>query len=309
MQKINCSFAWIIFFYLLFCTRIENGDDSSPVLCLITRPEDEPSIDATMQQQSQPNQLEQLTFRLDTQGGILKVNTEKLRKSYAQLLTKENCRTIQDITHIQDLSQLQSHLRNVIQTKSGQSEPYRIRFGQDVYVYVKAFSQFFPNTKPNESDFIMSINTLLTDSDLVAYETAPNKTPMSLPSTSQVNSHNTNMGGPLMTSVMNGSSIVSQMQNPLQNDTSLQQDTIFSSDSFEFPFTDSFDINGMESVGVGWDSRPDSRASVTPVSTPRPASAFSPAATVCQSPLTGYHAGQPSPLQVSYLTTLFISFL
>ncbi|XP_055299540.1 putative uncharacterized protein DDB_G0271606 isoform X25 [Sitodiplosis mosellana] len=283
----------------------ENGDDSSPVLCLIARPEDEPSIESTMQQQQQQqqqiqtNQLEQLTFRLDTSGSILKVNHEKLRKSYAQSLTKENCRTIQDITHIQDLPRLQSHLSEVIQTKTAQSAPYRIRFGQDVYVYVKAFSQFFPNSKPNECDFIMSINTLITEAELANFDTqSVNKTTtMSLPSTSQVNSHNSNMGGPLMTSVMNGSSIVSQMQNPL-NDTGLQDssrcDTIFTSDSFEFPFTDSFD---MESVGVAWDSRPDSRASVTPVSTPRPASEFSPVATVCQSPLTGYHASQPSPLQ------------
>lgn len=256
------------------------------------------------QQQMQTNQLEQLTFRLDTSGSILKVNHEKLRKSYAQSLTKENCRTIQDITHIQDLPRLQGHLAEVIQTKTAQSLPYRIRFGQDVYVYVKAFSQFFPNNKPNESDFIMSINTLLTDTELANFETstANKTTSMSLPSTSQVNSHNSNMGGPLMTSVMNGSSIVSQMQNSLNDATGLQDssrcDTMFSSDSFEFPFTDSFDINGMESVGVGWDSRPDSRASVTPVSTPRPASEFSPVATVCQSPLTGYHASQPSPLQV-----------
>lgn len=279
----------------------ENGDDSSPVLCLITRPEDESSIELTMQHQAHTNQLEQITFRLDTQGNILKVNTEKLRKLYAQSFTKENCRTIQDITHVQDLPRIQAHLSDCIQSKSAQSLPYRIRFGQDVYVYVKAFSQYFQNAKPNECDFIMSMNTVLTDTELATFESAVvSKTaPMSLPSTSQVNSHNTNMGGPLLTSVMNGSSIVAQLQNPLATESSLQQDTIFSSDSFEFPFTDSFDINGMESVGVGWDSRPDSRASVTPVSTPRPASAFSPVATVCQSPLTGYHGSQPSPLQVN----------
>lgn len=59
---------------------------------------------------------------------------------------------------------------------------------------------------------------------------------------------------------------------------------MFSSESFDFPFpTDSFDtMNGID-VGIVLDSRPDSRASVTPVSTPRPPSAFSPA-TVCQSP-------------------------
>lgn len=263
-----------------------------------------------MQQQSHPNQLEQITFRLDTQGNILKLNTEKLRKPYAQSFTKENCRTIQDITHLQDLPRIQAHLSDCIQNKSAQSLPYRIRFGQDVYVYVKAFSQFFQTAKPNESDFIMSMNTVLTDAELATFETGvvSKTTPMSLPSTSQINSHNTNMGGPLMTSVMNGTSIVTQMQNSLAaNDSSLQQDTIFSSDSFEFPFADSFDINGMESVGVGWDSRPDSRASVTPVSTPRPASAFSPVATVCQSPLTGYHTSQPSPLQVIYIK--FCTFL
>lgn len=246
----------------------------------------------------QANQLEQITFRLDTQGAILKMNTEKLRKTYAQSLTKDNNRrTIQDITHIQDLSRLQAHLSDVMQNKSVQSQslPYRIRFGQDVYVYVKAYSQFYRNIKPNDcGDFIMSINTLLTDNELAGFD-ATNKTPISLPSTSQVNAHN--VGGPLMTSVMNGSGMVSQMQNPI-SDTNLQQDTQFFSDSFDFQLADGFDMNGMESVGVCWDSRPDSRASVTPVSTPRPPSAFSPIPTVCQSPLTGYHTSQPSPQQV-----------
>lgn len=250
-----------------------------------------------MQQQSQANQLEQITFRLDTQGAIIKMNTEKLRKTYAQSLTEDNNRrTIQDITHIQDLSRLQGHLSDVMQNKSAQSLPYRIRFGQDVYVYVKAYSQLFHNNKPNDcGDFIMSLNTLLTDNELAGFDN--NKTPISLPSTSQVNAHNTNVGGPLMTSVMNGSGMVSQMQNPI-SDTSLQQDTQFFSDSFDFQLSDGFDMNGMESVGVCWDSRPDSRASVTPVSTPRPPSAFSPVPTVCQSPLPGYHTSQPSPLQV-----------
>lgn len=287
---------WFFFFHS------ENGDESSPVLCLLTRPEDELSTDSTMQQQSQTNQLEQITFRLDTHGVILKKNTDKLRKTYMQSITKDNsCRSIQDITHMQDLTRLQSHLTDVMQNKSAQSLPYRIRFGQDVYVYVKAFSQYFQNNKPNESDFIMSINTLLTDSELSGFDANATKTPMSLPSTSQVNAHNSNMGGPLMTSVMNGTGIVSQMQNSI-NDPNLQQDNsrcdpIFSSDAFDFQFTDAFDMNGMESVGVSWDSRPDSRASGTPVSTPRPASAFSPVTTVCQSPLTGYHTSQPSPIQ------------
>lgn len=292
---------------LFVCLCTENGDDSSPVLCLIARPEDEPSIESTMQQQqSQSHQSEQLTFRLDSSGTIIKVNTEKLRKSYAQSLTKENSRTIQDITHIQDLSKLQGHLSDAIQNKTAaHSLPYRMRFGQDVYVYVRAISQYYSNSKPNEGDFIMSMITLLNDAEVAAFE----KTQMSHPSTSQINSLNSNIGGPLMTNVMNGSSVVQQMQNALQNnDTSLQQDAIFNSDSFEFAFSDSFDINGMESVGIVWDSRPDSRASVTPVSTPRPASEFSPVATVCQSPLTGYHASQPSPLQVHYLFISFIQF-
>lgn len=255
-----------------------------------------------MQQQAHTNQLEQVTLRLDTQGNILKVNTEKLRKPYAQTFTKENCRTIQDITHLQDLPRIQAHLSDCIQNKSAQSLPYRMRFGQDVYVYVKAVSQFFHSVKPNECDFIMSMNTVLTDAELATFESSAvvsKTTQMSLPSTSQVNSHNTSMGGPLMTSVMNGSSIVTQMQSSMAATESSLQEPIFASDTFgEFSFGDSFDINGMESVGVGWDSRPDSRASVTPVSTPRPGSAFSPVATVCQSPLTGYHASQPSPLQV-----------
>lgn len=246
-----------------------------------------------MQQQTHQHQLEQITLRLDTQGRILKINTEKLRPQYTNALTKDNCRNLHDITHIQDLPRIQAHLAEVLQKQSAQSLPYRIRFGQDMYVHVKAFSQLFTNTKPSECDFIMSINTLLTDTEVAALEPNAIKPALSLPSTSQVTSHHTSMGGPLMTSVMNGTNVVSQIQNSRQNtmpiSNSPAQEHIFSSDSFEFPFpSDSFDMNGMESVGVGWDSRPDSRASVASVSTPRPpsVSAFSPVAAVCPSPLT-----------------------
>lgn len=155
-------------------------------------------------QQQPATQLEQLTFRLDTQGGILKINAEKLREAYATSLTKDNCRSIQDITHIQDLSRIQAHLTEVLQNKSGQSLPYRIRFGRDAYIYVKASSQLFQTTKPNEPNFIMSINTVLSDTELATSDLNTNKNQMSFPSTSQLYSHNSNMGGPLLTSVNNG---------------------------------------------------------------------------------------------------------
>lgn len=261
----------------------------------------------------QQRPLEQLTLKLDTQGRILRFQTESLRPIYAKSITKENSRSLHEITHIQDQARMQAHLKDVLQNLSAQSVPYRIRLGgSDVYVHVKAHSRLFRNSSPGECDFIMSIHTILNESELAQLESHANanhnnnninnNNALSLPSTSQVTSHHTSMGGPLMTSVINGS--VPQVQTSRSTNvvTSYSSppapENIFSSDSFDFSFhTDSFDMNGMETVGVGWESRPDSRASVTPVSTPRPpsVSAYSPVAAVCPSPLTTYQAGQPSP--------------
>ncbi len=253
-----------------------------------------------MQQRS----IEQFTVKIDTNGNIQNVNAQALREVYASNLTKDTPKTIMDLCHIQDLPRLEAHINDVKQLSLALSSPYRLRLGgPDKYVHVKANSRLFRGTR--ESEFIMSVNTILSDNEVVSLETMSNNTTLSLPGTSHSSSSSSSfgMGGPLMTSVINGNGTMAPFKAVRANSSvssfsSPPTDTLYT-DSFDFPFTDSFDINGIDAVGAGWDHRPDSRTSVTPVSTPRPPSvpAFSPAASICPSPLTSYHsnAGQPSP--------------
>lgn len=254
-----------------------------------------------MQQRS----IEQFTLKIDTNGNIVNVNVQGLRSVYASNLTKDTPKTIMDLCHIQDLPTLEAHINEVKQSTMATSTPYRLRLGgPDKYVHVKANSRYF--RAPRETEFIIIMNTILSDSEVVALESLSSNTTLSLPGTSHSSSSSSSfgMGGPLMTSVINGNGTMAPFKAARANSSvssfsSPPTDNLYS-DSFDFPFTDSFDINGIDAVGGGWDHhRPDSRTSVTPVSTPRPPSvpAFSPAASICPSPLTSYHsnAGQPSP--------------
>lgn len=306
----------------------KDSEENSPVLCLLTRPDDEIPIETTMNQRN----LEQFTFQLDTAGRITKLNTAALRPAYTANLPKESGRSIHDLCHIQDLPKLQSHLKDIMQSSTAHSEPYRLRLGgPDLYVYVKAHSRLFTSMTP-ENDVIMSVHTVLSESEVISIEThgmpptmpfpvssnqSANMVPSSVASSSS-HSHLAGMGGPLMTSVVNGgvggnngcgnngshhqiqtpstSVVTSYPSPPGSNRHGADNNHLYMSEAFDFDF-------GMESVGVGWDSRPDSRTSVsTPMSTPRPPSVpvFSPANSICASPLTsnyqaGGSVGQPSP--------------
>lgn len=294
----------------------DDGDDSSTVLCLITRPEEESSIDTNMQQHTQQRSPDQLTLKLDKVGKILQVDANDFRPSYQ--FSKETGRSIQELCHMQDWHRLQAHLKEVQTSQSHfcfSSAPFRLRLGApDVYVHVKANSRLFLNTTPGETDYIMCILTVLSGNDLNSIEPNPNAVSgvgmtsnmsiqgvnqiSSLPSTSHHHTSTTNVGGPLMTSVINGTvppvqvsprtnSVVTTFSSP----PSVSESTTFFPESFDFDFP-------------GWESRPDSRTSITPVSTSRPPSvqAYSPAGqNVCSSPLAQYHTpqnvvvSQPSP--------------
>ncbi|XP_052864097.1 nuclear receptor coactivator 2 [Anopheles cruzii] len=416
----------------------DDTEESSSVLCLITLPEDDQATIETTT--TMPQTLgEQLTLKLDTSGNIIKYDATTLRKQFAGNLTKDTIRSIYDICHYQDRPRLSEHLGSV-RTANGTSLEltYRMRLGgPDVYVHVREQSRLFCCPKANESDFIMAICTVLTESEVAILSegggsasgtttmltmgaTGPgpgsslgpvlgpgngaNSNPTSsssslgllMPSTSssgtggtggglnggndvvarhlsQISQGVSTMGGPLMSSVLNGGSggggggsgvlgnasggmmgsgagsgmaagnighgmgggggsggttdlgsvgggpvgsvglgstmgsIVSPRSNPntttsssLLCPQSSDSSNFFNTDfELEFPHS-TFD---MEAVGVGWDSRPDSRTSVTPVSTPRPpsVSAYSPAAApMCASPMTPYYSGNtmggmPSP--------------
>jgi PAS domain len=276
----------------------------------------------------------------------LDIDTSALRPAFSAL-TKEVGRSISDLCHYQDRHRLHTHIQEVLQSESNgtQSLPYRLRLGTpDVYVHVKPISVLFRNTKPNESDFIMAVHTLLSEQEIQALESLSSSSSsnpaLSLPSTSHSVSHlqhtTSSMGGPLMTSVMNGnlshqvppvspssrsnnhqsstnnnnnssannnnnnsSSSNNNNMNALTCTQAPESSNFFGNSDFDFEFPHStYEMD----ASISWDSRPDSRASVTPVSTPRPpsVSAYSPAAApMCPSPLTPYHGGgstgQPSP--------------
>ncbi|EDO63413.1 AGAP009664-PA, partial [Anopheles gambiae str. PEST] len=313
----------------------DDTEESSSVLCLITLPEDD---QATIETTTMPQTLdEQLTLKLDTSGNIIDYNSSTLRKQFAGNLTKESIRSIYDLCHYQDRPRLNEHLGNVRSSNGTPHElTYRLRLGgPDVYVHVKTQSKLFRCTKPNETDFIMAICTVLTENEVAMLSADSGAMAMTSGAVTggglngsndvvarhmaQITQGVSNMGGPLMSSVLNGGggraggmgpsagsmgSIVSPRSNP--NSSSLlcgpnSDNSNFFNTEFELDFPHStFD---MEAVGVGWDSRPDSRTSVTPVSTPRPpsVSAYSPAAApMCASPMTPYYSGStmggmPSP--------------
>lgn len=320
----------------------DDSDESSSVLCLITLPEDEPS-DPTM-----PPQNEQVTIRMDVHGTILQLDRSSLRPQFANFLTKEIGRSINEICHYQDRHRLQVHMKEVNQIPSDpQTITYRLKMGTpDLYIPCKVQSRMFSGTVQDEPDFIMSLHTLLTEGDGSSHESLglhgsssmlsmlqPQASP-SMSMSLQQNQfkqlhHGSSMGGPLMTSVTingglsqmpprNGQNSSATNNNSFLNDNTNVNNgsgSMFhqqsSSSSAEQFFTESFDFIDFPTSTFEVDNnmflenRPDSRASITPVSTPRPASAtaYSPAPPMCPSPLTPYHgagsAGQPSPSNIS----------
>ncbi|XP_011181235.2 nuclear receptor coactivator 2 isoform X4 [Zeugodacus cucurbitae] len=175
---------------LLATPMKDDGDTTSSILCLITRPEDEPAI-----QHVQPQAIEHLTFKLDVHGKILNLDATALREPYRQHLSSWLGRLLQDLCHPQDLNALKSHLREVQESAASvhlmnspaahspggtpatlinppianvMSRPFRLRFGApDVYVHVKANSRLFLNQSQTEGDYIMSLQTILnTDNDI-----------------------------------------------------------------------------------------------------------------------------------------------
>jgi PAS domain len=288
------------------------------VLCLITLPEDDQSMDTTM-----PPANEQLTVRIDAEGKIIKLDTSQLRPHFSTFLAKEIGHKIEELVHQHDHQRLKIHLKEVIHGQSeAQITNYRIRIAPECYVHAKVQSRMFRSDVQGEPDFVMAVHEILSDSDVMAMDGGnfsgmmssgmqPSMShSMSLHQAQQKHSQGA-LGGPLMTSVINGGPL-SQIsprngQNSLMNDNSSSLHPPTSNDNF---FTDPFDSFSdfpsttfeMENAW-GIDSRPESRTSMTSVSTPRPSSvtaAFSPAtAPMCPSPLTPYHNSQPSPASIT----------
>lgn len=272
-------------------------------------------MDTTM-----PPANEQLTIRIDAEGKIIKIDTSQLRPHFVAFLAKEIGHKIEELVHPHDHQRLKIHLKEVIHGQSeAQITNYRIKLAPDCFVHSKVQSRMFRSEVQGEPDFVMAVHEILSDSEVMALDGGNFSGMMSgmqpsmshsLTSHQMQQKHNQGaLGGPLMTSVINGVQI-SQIsprnsQNPLLSDSNnsllhqpTSNDNYFASFEFDFPST-TFEMENA----WGIDSRPDSRASIPSVSTPRPSSAtavFSPAtAPLCPSPLTPYHNSQPSPASIT----------
>jgi PAS domain len=281
----------------------DDSDESSSVLCLITLPEDDQSMDTTM-----PPGNEQLTIRIARDGRIIKLDTSQLRPHFVTFLAKEIGHKIEEIVHPNDHQRLKIHLKEVIEGQSdAQLTNYRIRLGPECYVHAKVQSRMFCSGVPDEPDFVMAVHEILSDNEVMALDGGPLSGIMSAmqPNTSQSLAHSQGaLGGPLMTSVINGGPLphISPRNGPnslLNDNNSLLPPT--SNDTFYNPDVYSELYFDMEQNY--FDSRPESRQSMASVSTTRPSSAtaaFSPAtAPMCPSPLTPYHNSQPSPASIT----------
>lgn len=303
-------------------------DESSSVLCLITLPEDDQSIDTNMAPLSK-----QMTIRIDVEGKIVKVDASPLKSpqnppqfaQYATFLTKEIGNHITQLVHPQDRQKLVHHLKLVIQQEQHEMQTlrYRLMVAPDHFVHTEVQSRFFRSEVQGEADFVMAVHEILTDNDVMmgcgsgvsmdgsgsfSASMIPNMNHSMTSQSMLIKQQNSGIGGPLIgstaTGVLNGGSLsqISPRNNQQFTDNTLMpplsfNDPYFQQSELDFGFTSpTFDIENQFI-----DSRPESRTSMASVSTPRPSSAtaaFSPiTAPLCASPLTPY--SQPSPASIT----------
>lgn len=282
----------------------DDSEESSSVLCLITLPEDDQTMDTTM-----PPANEQLTIRIGRDGRIIKLDASQLRPHFVTFLAKEIGHKIEEIVHPNDHQRLKLHLKEVIEGQSdAQLTNYRIRLGPECYVHAKVQSRMFCSGVPDEPDFVMAVHEILSDSEVMALDGGHFSGMIGSiqPNTSLSLSHNQGaLGGPLMTSVINGGLLPQTSpkngQNSLMNENNSLLPPTSNDTFYNNPDVYSELYFDMEQNWI--DSRPESRASIASVSTTRPSSAtaaFSPVtAPLCPSPLTPYHNSQQSPASVT----------
>lgn len=275
----------------------DDSDESSSVLCLITLPEDDQSMDTTM-----PPTNEQLTIRIARDGRIIKLDTSQLRPNFVTFLAKEIGHKIEEIVHPNDHQRLKIHLKEVIDGQSdAQLINYRLRLGPECYVHAKVQSRMFCSGVPDEPDFVMAVHEILSDSEVMALEGGHFSGMMNITQQPNTSHHQGPLGGPLMTSVIQGGSLPQisprNGQNLLLNENNsllppTSNDTFYNPDVYSELYFD------MEQNWI--ESRPESRTSMLSVSTTRPSSAAAPYSPVnAPSPLTPYQNSQPSPASIT----------
>ncbi|KAB0798164.1 hypothetical protein PPYR_09157 [Photinus pyralis] len=271
----------------------EGGDSGPCLLCVASRISHRESVPGSS--------IEQFTTKLDTSGTIIGVDTSGVSDTYSQFLKKDLMgRSLQDLCPQQEVHKLTSHLRDTFSAGQATSVIYKLRLGsQDKYVHVQTKSKLFkanPNSK-TDTDFIMATHSIIGEHDSTA-------------SSELVTGNNGGVGGPLMTSVLNGtrngapSSTANDVTNTSVNSALLNTNSSYTT----FPLDSEYNFDIFPSStweldsSTNWnETRPESRQSVNSVSTPTPrpssASAYSPVPNVAQSPLAPF-VTQPSPTAV-----------
>ncbi|CAH1183759.1 unnamed protein product [Phaedon cochleariae] len=254
----------------------EDGSDSGPcLLCVASRISHRDKANCS---------IEQFTTKLDTSGKVICVDTSGVADVIAQYLNNElKNRSLRELVHQQELNKINVHLRETLTSGQSTSAIYRLQIGQDKSIQVQTKSKLFKTNLSNDTDFIMSTHSIIGEND-----TGGPTDPGGGTSTAS----NTGVGGPLMTSVVNGT-----RNGPPVNDSAaaiLHPNPTFATFALDNEFNfDIFPSSTWELESASWqEARPASRHSVTP--TPRPPSnpSYGNAPTAGQS---SPFAAQPSP--------------
>ncbi|CAG9768697.1 unnamed protein product [Ceutorhynchus assimilis] len=273
----------------------DDGSDSGPcLLCVASR---------ISHRDKASCYFEQFTTKLDTNGKIICVDTSGVSEGVSQALRKDfKGRLLRELVPAQDVYKVTAHLKETLSAGTSISSVYRIQVAPDKLVPVQTKSKFFktnPHANSEVTDFIMATHSIIGDNDSL--------------------DPGGGIGGPLMTSIVNGAGPASR-NGPSNSDNAPPSGGIIPPVSNAGAFASEFlenDFSTLDFPSTTWElepswpdaARPNSRQS-TPVSTPapRPPSnpSYSNAPTVAQSPIAHYSA-QPSPVSQQQSSN-FMSF-
>ncbi|XP_049822907.1 nuclear receptor coactivator 1 isoform X2 [Aethina tumida] len=283
----------------------EDGSESGPcLLCVASRISHRDKTNCS---------IEQFTTKLDTTGKIICVDTSGVSPNISHFIKKELMdRVLRDLVSPQEVQKVTAHLRETVTNGQATSAVYRLQIASDKYVQVQTKSKLFKTQTP-DTDFIMATHSIIGDNEAIG-PTDPGGG----------NTSSGSVGGPLMTSVVNGTArnggvpVSSGSDSSTTSNNMLNSNTTFSfiENDFNFELCPSSTWDCLDGNTWTTETRPDSRQSVTPVSTPtpRPPSnpSYSPAATtVAQSPLTQFITQQspsvPNPATPASYNASFFS--
>ncbi|XP_058799179.1 nuclear receptor coactivator 3 [Phymastichus coffea] len=230
----------------------------------------------------------QFTFKIDTHGKILAVDTSWLNLDYKKSIEAKDLvnRKLHDLCHLEDLSKITTHLKDVLQVGESMSPIYRLSFclasppPERKYFNVQTKSKLFKGSVTSgggyESDFIMATNSLFrTDREDGIIDKCPSHSLSSgIPLNSRPSNNNNNVGGPLMSVAgqLNGMSTSTSSSSPASTGrfpgSSSTSSYATSFNHFSTADIDAFDLFPSSTLDLELDSwtpidnsRPDSRAS------------------------------------------------